>query len=227
MIGLYFGGQWFQTTFGNQYGNIELDAVLEEGHEWSAEATSNPVEEGAPVNDHVIEQSDKLTIRGFVSDTPITLSQSVSGTVNSGNVGNRTQAVFDLLHQLIKAKEVVTVYTKHTVYDDMMLTNIHIPRAPGQGEAIEFTAEFIHIRKVATRMVNVPRGISAKDSAKANDSLSRKTQPQKNGGKKQPETKFNTATRNQSTASRVVEFFSGKQVSTGSNAYTVKPYNPG
>ena len=28
MIGLYFGGQWFQTAFGNQYGNIELDAAL-------------------------------------------------------------------------------------------------------------------------------------------------------------------------------------------------------
>ena len=30
MIGLYFGGQWFQTAFGNQYGNIELDAALAE-----------------------------------------------------------------------------------------------------------------------------------------------------------------------------------------------------
>ena len=188
MIGLYFGGQWFQTTFGNQYGNIELDAVLEEGHEWSAEATSNPVEEGAPVSDHIIEQSDKVTIRGFVSDTPITLIQSVSGTVNSGNVGNRTQAVFDLLHQLIKAKEVVTVYTKHTVYDDMVLTNINIPRAPGQGEAIEFTAEFIHIRKVATRMVDVPRGISAKKDKKGDASTGKKAEPQKDGGKKQAQT---------------------------------------
>lgn len=227
MIGLYFGGQWFQTAFGNQYGNIELDAALDENHEWSAEATSNPVEVGAPVTDHVIDQSDKLKIRGFVTDTPLTLSQSVSGLVNSGNVGNRTQAVFDLLHQLIKLKEPMTVYTKHRIYDDMVMTNVTIPRSAGVGEAIEFSAEFVHVRKVATQMVDVPPGINPKDSAKANESLSRKTQPQKDGGKKQPETKFNTVTRNQSTASRVGEFFSGKQASTGSNAYTVKPYNPG
>lgn len=191
MIGLYFGGQWFQTSFGNAYGNIELDAVLDEAHEWSAEATSNPVETGAPVTDHVIDQSDKLRIRGFVTDTPLTISQSVQGIVNSGQVGNRTQAVFDLLHQLIKIKEPMTVYTKHRIYDDMVLTNVTIPRGAGVGEAIEFSAEFINIRKVATQMVDVPDGISAKKDAKAggaNGSTAKKAEPSKDGGKKQAET---------------------------------------
>jgi hypothetical protein len=163
MIGLYFGGQWFQTAFGNQYGNIELDAALDENHEWSAEATSNPVEQGAPVTDHVIEQSDKLTIKGFVTDTPLTVSQSLPQI-------SRSQDVFDLLYQLIKLKEPLSVYTKHRVYDEMVLTNVTIPRAAGVGEAIEFTAEFVHVRKVATQMVDVPPGINPKDSAKANES---------------------------------------------------------
>jgi len=191
MIGLYFGGQWFQTSFGNLYGNIELDAVLEENHEWSAEATSNPVETGAPVTDHVIDQADKLTIKGFVTDTPLTISQSVQGIVNSGQVGNRTQAVFDLLHQLIKLKEPMTVYTKHRIYDDMVLTNVTIPRGAGVGEAIEFSAEFISIRKVATQMVDVPNGISPKKEAKAGGakgSTAKKSEPAKDGGKKQAET---------------------------------------
>ena len=191
MIGLYFGGQRFQTAFGNLYGNIELDAVLDENHEWSAEATSNPVEVGAPVTDHVIDQSDKLKIQGFVTDTPITLSQSVSGLVNPGSVGNRTQAVFDLLHQLIKLKEPMTVYTKHKIYDDMVMTNVTIPRAAGVGAAIEFSAEFINIRKVATQMVDVPDGISPKKEAKAGGakgSTAKKAEPKKNGGKKQVKT---------------------------------------
>lgn len=225
MIGLYFGGKNLNTLFGNQYGNIELDATLDETHEWAAEATSNPVEQGAPVTDHVIEQSDKLRIRGFVTDTPLTASASVQGVVNSGAVGNRTQGVFELLNQLIKLKEPMSVYTKHKVYDDMVLTAVTIPRSAADGEAIEFTAEFVHVRKVATQMVDVPPGINLKDDAKANGSLSRKAQPQKDGGKKQGE--FKTITRNQSTASRVGEFFSGKRASTGSNAYTVKTYTPG
>lgn len=204
MIGLFFGGQWFQTAFGNQYGNIELDAALDENHEWSAEATSNPVEEGAPVTDHVIEQSDKLKIRGFVTDSPLNLSQSVSGLVNSGSVGNRTQAVFDLLYDLIKIREPMTVYTKHRIYDNMVLTNVTIPRSAGVGEAIEFNAEFIHIRKVATQMVDVPDGINPKKDAKAggaNGSTAKKAEPTKDAGKKQPE----TVQKPSSTLSRVLK----------------------
>lgn len=186
MIGLYFGGQWFQTKFGNQYGNIELDASLDESHEWSAEATSSPVEEGAPITDHVIDQADKLRIKGFVTDTPLTISQSVQGVVNSGQVGNRTQSVFDLLHQLIKLKEPMTVYTKHRIYDNMVLTNITIPRVAGVGEAIEFSAEFINIRKVSTQMVDVPKGINPKKTASKSAAI--KTDPKKDGGKKQAQT---------------------------------------
>ena len=191
MIGLFFGGNSLQTSFGNTFGNIELDAVLEEVHEWSAEATSNPVEEGAPVTDHVIEQSDKLTIKGFVTDSPLALSQSISGILNFGRAGNRTQTTFDLLHELLKLKEPMTVYTKHRIYDDMVLTSVSIPRAAGVGEAIEFHAEFIHIRKVATQMVDVPDGISPKKEAKAGGakgSTAKKAEPKKNGGKKQVET---------------------------------------
>ncbi len=188
MIGLYFGGQWFQTVFGNEYGNIELDASLEEVHEWSAEVTSNPVEVGAPITDHVIDKSDKLLLRGFVTDTPLTASATISGVVNSGSVGNRTQGVFDLLHQLLKLKQPMTVYTKHRIYDDMMLSDIRIPRSAGVGEAIEFNAEFINIRKVATQVVDVPDGINPKKEAKGDPSTGRKSEPQRDGGKKQAET---------------------------------------
>lgn len=194
MIGLYFGGQWFQTAFGNLYGNIELDAALDENHEWSAEATSNPVEVGAPVTDHVIDQSDKLKIKGFVTDTPLTSSQSLPQI-------SRSQDVFDLLYELIKLKEPMTVYTKHRIYDDMILTNVNIPRTAGVGEAIEFSAEFINIRKVATQMVDVPDGINPKKDKKADAATGKKTEPQKDGGKKQPQ----TVEKPSSTLSRVLK----------------------
>ena len=188
MIGLYFGGQWFKTHFGNQYGNIELDAVLDENHEWSADATSNPVEEGAPVTDHVIEQADKLRMRCFVTDAPINASQSLSGIFTPGVNEVKTQPVFDLLRQIIKLREPVTVYTKHRIYDEMIITNVTIPRAAGVGEALEFNVDFINIRKVATQKVDVPPGVSPKKEAKAggkNGSVARKAEPQKDAGKKQ------------------------------------------
>lgn len=187
MIGLYFGGRQFKTLFGNFYGSIELDANLEEVHEWGAEATENPVEEGAPVSDHVIEKADKLRIRGFVSDSPTsdTVVTRITGIYNGKTIANRTQTVFDALQTLIKAKEPIVVYTKHRIYDDMVLTGVNIPRSPGLGEAIEFTAEFVHIRKVSTQTVDVPNGISKRN----NTNSKAKTKPQDKQGNKQADTK--------------------------------------
>ena len=191
MLGLFFGGQKFQSMFGNQYGNIELDAMLDESHEWSADVTSNPVEDGAPVTDHVIEQADKLTIRGVVTDAPLNASSSILGFIGGGSADNKTQTVFDLLDTLIKKREVLTVYTKHKTYDDMVLTNVTIPRSASVGEAVEFRAEFIHIRKVATQTVDVPDGVSASPDAKAGGAtgaVSKKASATKASGKKQAQT---------------------------------------
>lgn len=187
-IGLYFGGQGFQSYFGNDLGNIELDAVLDEAHDWAVDATTNPVEDGAPVSDHVIEQPDALRIRCFVSDHPIVASESVSGTYNETSAGSRTQPIFELLNDLIKAREVMTVYTKHAEYSDMILQRVNIPRRADDGEALEFTCDFISIRVVETQTVDVPAGISAKDTAKADTATKRNTQTQKSSGKVQAQT---------------------------------------
>lgn len=206
-IGLYFGGAGFSPTFGGDLGNIELDAALEENHNWKADVTSNPVEEGAPVTDHIRMMPDELRLRCFVSDAPLTLSQSVAGQYNEGTAGTRTQPVFDLLNSLINAREVVTVYTKHAIYSNMAITEVSIPRTADDGEALEFTVSFRAVRKVATETVAVPAGISAKADAKqggAKGAVAKKAAPAKNAGKKQAATaaKPTAASKPQSTLSK-------------------------
>lgn len=187
MINLFFGGTQFKASFGNEFGNIELDATLDETHEWQADVTTNPVEVGAEVADHIIEVPDRLTLRGFVSDSPLNgILGNVVALIN-GISENRSQAVFDLLHQLIKEKQPMTVATRMRTYTDMVLTNVSVPRSRATGLAIEFVAEFTHIRLVSTQTVDVPDGISEKKDAKATDALGRKAEPTKNGGAKQPE----------------------------------------
>lgn len=188
MIGLFFGGEQFKTMFGNEFGNIELDATLSEGHEWQADATTNPVEIGADVTDHVIPVNDRISIRGFVTDAPLNgIIGNITSIINGSSGGKRTQAVFGLLYQLIKARLPMTVVTKYHIYTDMVLTAVNIPRDRSTGEAIEFNAEFLHIRLVSTQTVDVPAGISEKKSAKSDAATGNKTEPAKNQGKVQPE----------------------------------------
>jgi hypothetical protein len=187
MLNLFFGGEQFKTNFGNDFGNIELDATLEEGHEWNADVTTNPVEIGADITDHVIEQPDRVSIRGVVSDTPLNgIIGNIVSFINSlTGAEQRSQAVFDLLHELIKLKQPMTIVTKYHIYTDMVLASVNIPRNSGTGEAIEFNAEFVNIRLVSTQTVDVPDGISAKKNAKGDAATSKKTEPAKNQGKVQ------------------------------------------
>lgn len=199
--GIFFNGSAFKNSFGNEFGNIELDLAIDESHDWAADATQNPVEFGSPISDHVIEQPDRLTLNCFVSDTPIN-----SGISNSN--GLKLQEIFDVLYALIKKKEVVTVYTRFKIYTDMVLTSVSVPRAAGTGEALEFNCDFLNIRKVQTQTVDVPPGISAKKTAKAggeNGSVAKKTEPTKNTGKKEPERSTSQLSRISEKLSRIFD----------------------
>lgn len=182
-VGIFFGNNTPKGIVMGQFGNIEFDAVLAEKHNWSADATSNPVETGSPVTDHIIEQADKLTIAGFVSDASLTLS---SNFTQFNVVSPKTQVAFDALSEAIKAKETVSVYTKFKVYQDMIVTKVDIPRIPENGGSIEFAIEFINIRKVSTQLVDIPNGIGTKQT---DSSTAKKASEQKDAGKKAAETK--------------------------------------
>lgn len=56
---------------GSRAGLIELDAVISEGHESSADVTEHPVEAGVAITDHVRRKLRTLEIQGVVTSTPI------------------------------------------------------------------------------------------------------------------------------------------------------------
>ena len=65
---------------------MKIDATLEEGHSLSMQVTDHEVEDGSNISDHTIRTSDSLTLRGVVSDDPISLFQAATGNI-AGVVG--------------------------------------------------------------------------------------------------------------------------------------------
>lgn len=181
LVGIFFGHNTPKGIILGEFGNIEFDAVLAENHNWSADATSNPVETGSPITDHVIEQSDKLVLMGFVSDASLTLS---SNFTQFNVLKPKTQVAFDALYEAIKSKQTVSVYTKFKIYQDMIITKVDIPRIYEHGQAIEFGVELINIRKVSTQLVDIPNGIGSKQTDSA---TTKKAAAQKDAGKKAAE----------------------------------------
>lgn len=186
LVGFLFPPTVATKYVANEFKNIELDAILEETHEWKVDATSNPVEEGSPITDHIILNPDRIRVKGWVSDQSITLSNNIFDAKKYGTQ-KKTEYAFETFREIMKAKGVLTVYTKNYTYTNMVLTDLTIPRKAADGESLEFIMDFLEIRKVATVIVDIPKGIGKGDK-KAGTATQRKAEEGKDGGKKTPET---------------------------------------
>jgi len=173
------------TSFGNGTTiSIDLDVTMDEVHEWQNDVTTNPVENGAPITDHIQPMPDKLSITGMISDSAISdaVIKSYSG-VGEAQFLTRVQTHFDLLYQLKEERKLVTVYTKYKIYNDMALSSLSIPRGAGMGDSIEFKAEFVRVKLVSTQTVEIPKGVSPNKKGKLTKPLQNKTQPKVDAGK--------------------------------------------
>lgn len=174
-VGIYFGEAGSKVSIKNDVGSIYFDAVFKENHDWKSTATSNPVEDGSPITDHIINEQDKLSLTGFVSNASIDLDLAALavatsqayvpyglGTIYSDAAQSKpkkVQEAFNVLYALKEAKREVVVATRYKIYSDMVITNISIPREVGDGDAIEINIDFVKISKVSTQMVDMPKGI--------------------------------------------------------------------
>lgn len=62
--------------------SLELDVDLQESHDLSSEITEHPVEEGADVMDHVRPRLRRVSVEGYVSDTPGLTNPGVADVAN-------------------------------------------------------------------------------------------------------------------------------------------------
>lgn len=165
-------------------GSLEFDSIDAEVHDWQRDVTQNPVENGSPVADHIIDRPRNLTITGMISNSPIDGSNIFLG----GNLldTDRVAEAFQVLNALYKSKALITIYTRYANYIDMAITSINIPRSPEQGNAIVFTIQATQVRIVTTQTTTLPPGVGVKkqsdSSGKAGTSNSKDSATQKRAG---------------------------------------------
>lgn len=130
-----------------EIGMVKLSLAESETHEFASKVTQFPVEDGSNMSDHILNAPDKLTINGFVTNSPIsTLDTSGPGTGESA---------FEALQRIHRTREPVRVFTTLKEYEDMALERLSIPKNANTGETLRFTASFVHIRKVSSAIVEV------------------------------------------------------------------------
>lgn len=177
------------TSFENSLIAIDLDVTQDEAHEWKNDVTLYPVEEGSQISDNIRRIPDKVTITGWITDSPINDDDLAmfNQTADEGGaeLPSRVFTTFALLHDLMEQRELLTVYTRYATYTDMALQSCNVPRNGNIGEALNFTLEFVAVRIVSTQTVDVPPGISKKLDKKAGAATQKKTQPKVDKGGEQ------------------------------------------
>jgi len=135
----------FEPKRKGKIGTLELDVVLEEQHEYDSEVTQYPIESGESISDHVNLNPVRLTMRGFITQTPV---QFLDTNTILGN--DLVQTAFDKLVEIRDNKDVIDVISGLKVYSDMIMNRLSIPRDARTGQSLQFTAGFVQIKKTAS-----------------------------------------------------------------------------
>lgn len=132
--------------FGNrkskkEIGGIEVDAFIEESITYRAQITSNPVDSGADITDHIIYEPVRLLIRGVIPSN----KRSLSLILPFGG-GNRQQEVYEDFKDLFYEGDLIEVVAGLEVFNNMLIESISIDRTPENASGLEFVMELKQIR---------------------------------------------------------------------------------
>jgi hypothetical protein len=137
---------------------VELDAAITEEHTFTNNVSTHPVEDGSDIADHVRLSPEQITIEGFVTNSPIKNLIQLRTDPNQG-AGDIVQNTYGVLLSIAgragKPPALIDIFTTMKIFTDMVMTKLTVPRDAALGEALRFTAEFIHLRKVTLEQATI------------------------------------------------------------------------
>lgn len=187
--GLEFRKPGYPDTVG-----FVFDAVTQYSHDDKAEPTENPVEEGAPIVDHVDVKPAELTLKIFHSETPLSFINQLGGlaTAAAGTIadrragpfagavasvgagalfgvltsagGSNVKKAYDYLLDTQRRRIPFTVVTGLRRYENMVITSINVNKDPRTGDALDATVMLREIRLVKNERVFVPNSAASTDT---------------------------------------------------------------
>lgn len=126
---------------------LQLDVLLTEDTSLSAKATRYAVENGSPITDHVVLDSEMLRLSGWI--TPNNVYQMTA----EGRP--KLLDAKETLRKMLSDRKAITVTTGLDTYTDMVLEKCDIGRN-NEGDRITVDMELVKIRKAELRRADIP-----------------------------------------------------------------------
>ena len=164
------------------FNGLVFDAVLEDTTIKEAQITSNPVEFGTEINDHMIIKPTRYVLRGLVTDTPVLpKTDFVKLANNTTNINDRLNEIFDsssvqdfftnvdeftrgvraksawqVLSTLQAGREPFTVISGLERIENMQIESLRVSQDVSTANSIMFVAQLKQINIVYTAIDQVP-----------------------------------------------------------------------
>lgn len=135
----------FNTEIRLPGGIIILDATTSINPLYPSKVTEHHIEDGSSIADHVILNNIKLEIEGVVTD-----AASLSKTIL---VKTTTKEAFQKLVRARENREIVSVVTSLTTFENMIIVNFSFPRDNTTGGALNINISFEQISIVSSSFV--------------------------------------------------------------------------
>lgn len=132
---------------------IEFDVSVSETHKSTAKVTDHPVEVGANISDHIVDEPDELSMSLLISNTPIVTKGSQEALALDPLRANR--AYYDLL-AIKKAREPIDAITSLREYRGMAITEMSCARDAKTGNVIALSVNLRQIRTATSETFEAP-----------------------------------------------------------------------
>lgn len=137
-------------------GPVGFDAVLSETISASSTVTSNPIETGAEINDHIFTNPKIYTLSAGVTNTPLSLLSDdifTTGIFTVGDSGGgRREAAWEVLNILHDAGDTFSVQAGLELLDNMVITSIDTTTDAATQGALLFSATLQQLTIVDTAL---------------------------------------------------------------------------
>lgn len=145
-------------------GNIIFDLNLGESHNRDSAISDKNIEDGSIISDHIQNGLENGSLTGYVTSWDINRSDTDILT-------NKPQDFFDLLEELWKAKELVTILTAYKKYENVIITNWSLSKSNSY-EDMSVTLNFRKVNVVKLQEITIELDIKpTKNNKQANKNV--------------------------------------------------------
>jgi hypothetical protein len=157
-------------------GGFEIDAFLVEQYNFSNKMTNLPVEEGATISDHVVEDPDTLFVEAFIGKTKFeTYTGEMPEDISTIEIPDPKARIRQAYHELLRMKrekQPLDVVTGLDTFPNMLITSFNISRDVETGADLPFSMTFQNIKTIKSEETTIALSeSSAQDQARATSNV--------------------------------------------------------